>query len=80
MPSHVLIKGTAQDRRERFEFTIEPFISVGFMLPIKYNGDCHHNITGAGVGPSMDRAKEIADPTAKRRLSGATITWEGHES
>jgi hypothetical protein len=73
---HSLASGRASDDRELFEFTIEPFVSGGFMLSIRYSGDCHHNITGAGVWPTVDKAKQIAEATAKRLLHGAAVTWE----
>jgi len=71
-----LAKGKARDDRELFEFTIEPFVTGEFMLSIRYSGDCHHNITGAGVWPSIDKAKEIAEATARQVLHGAPVTWE----
>jgi hypothetical protein len=78
--SHVLLTGNARDSREAFEFTIEPFVSGGFVLRIRYSGDCHHNITGAGVWPTIEKAKNIAEQTAKRLLHEAVVTWEtcGH--
>jgi len=76
MLRNILAKGTAHDSTELFEFTIERFVSGGFMLSIKYSGDCHHNITGAGVWPTIDKAKEIAAETANRLLHGATVTWD----
>lgn len=71
-----VIKGEAKDDRERFEFTIEPFVSGGFLLTIRYSGDCHHNITGAGVWPNIEKAKQIAQETAAMLLHGATIEWQ----
>jgi hypothetical protein len=71
-----VITGEANDAKERFEFTIEPFVSGGFMLSIRYSGDCHHNITGAGVWPNVEKAKLIAQQTATRLLHGATIVWQ----
>jgi DNA-directed RNA polymerase subunit L len=73
---NILVKGSARDHSELFEFTIEHFVSGGFMLSIKYSGDCHHNLTGAGVWPTIDKAKEIAAETARRLLHGATVTWD----
>ena len=70
-----MIKGEAKDEKELFEFTVEPFVSGGFMLSIRYSGDCHHNITGAGVWPNIEKAKQIAQQTATKLLHGATITW-----
>ena len=34
--------GVARDEKEVFEFTIEPFVSGGYMLSIRYHGDCCH--------------------------------------
>jgi hypothetical protein len=76
----ILAKGRAQDSRELFEFTIEPFVTGGFMLSIKYSGDCHHNITGAGVWPTIEKAKQIAQETSIRLLNGAAITWNDRSS
>jgi hypothetical protein len=69
------ITGSAHDEKELFEFTIEPFVAGGFLLEIKYSGDCHHNITGAGVWPNIEKAKEIAQATSTRLLHGAIVTW-----
>jgi hypothetical protein len=75
MPAEILATGTAKDARELFEFTIEHFITGRFMLIIKYSGHCHHNITGAGVWPTVEKAKQIAQETATRLLHGAAVTW-----
>jgi hypothetical protein len=70
-----LARGSARDERESFEFTIEPFVSGGFMLSIRFSGDDRGNVTGAGVWPTIEKAKEIAAQTATRLLNGAEITW-----
>ena len=70
-----MIKGEAKDDRELFEFTIEPFVTTGYLLTIRYSGDGHHNITGAGVWPSIQKAKEIAQVSATKLLHGAVISW-----
>jgi hypothetical protein len=70
-----VIKGEASDERERFEFSIEPFVSGGFRLDIRFSGDGRSNITGAGVWPSVEKAKQIAQATATRLLNGAIINW-----
>jgi hypothetical protein len=70
-----VIKGEAKDDRELFEFTIAPFVSGGFMLSIRFSGDGRHNITGAGVWPDIEKAKQIAQQTAARLLNGATVAW-----
>ena len=71
-----MIKGQAADDRERFEFTVEPFVTGGFMLSIRYSGDGAHNVTGAGVWPSVEKAKDVAEQSARRLLNGATVTWQ----
>lgn len=71
-----MIKGEARDDRELFEFTIEPFVTTGFLLTIRYSGDGRENITGAGVWPSIEKAKEIAQATATKLLHGAIISWQ----
>jgi hypothetical protein len=71
-----MIKGEARDDRELFEFTIEPFITGGFRLDIRFSGDSRENITGAGVWPSIEKAKQIAQDTATKLLNGAVIVWK----
>ena len=70
-----VIKGEAKDDKELFEFSIEPLVSGGFELSIQYSGDCHRNITGAGIWPDIERAKQIAQATATKLLHGAVIEW-----
>ena len=67
--------GRATGKDEVFEFTIEPFVAGGFRLDIKYSGSCHHNIVGAGIWPSIEKAKEIAQGTAAKLLNGAEVYW-----
>ena len=73
-----MIKGEARGDKELFEFSIEPFVCGGFMLSIRYSGDCHHNVTGAGVWPNIEKAKQIAQATATKLLHGAVINWLGN--
>jgi hypothetical protein len=70
-----LIKGQAADDRELFEFTVEPFVTGGFMS-IRYSGDGANNVTGAGVWPSVEKAEEVAEQSARRLLHGAAVTWQ----
>ena len=69
------IKGEARDEKETFEFSIEPFVTGGFKLSIRYSGDFHRNITGAGVWPTVEKAKEIAETAAAKLLHGAVVAW-----
>jgi len=69
------IKGEARDEKETFEFSIEPFVTGGFKLSIRYSGDCHRYITGAGVWPTVEKAKEIAETAAAKLLHGAVVAW-----
>jgi hypothetical protein len=71
----VVAKGQAQDTRETFRFTIEEFVG-GYRLDIDFSGDGHSNGTGAGIWPSIEKAKAIAEETASRLLNGATVAWE----
>jgi hypothetical protein len=73
-----MTKGHANDNTETLEFTIEPFVvrEQGFLLTIRYNGDGDKNITGAGVWPTIEKAKEIAEQTATKLLHGAAVIWE----
>lgn len=69
------MNGTASGNGEVFEFSITPLRSGEFRLDIKYSGDCHHNVTGAGVWPSIQKAQEVAQTIATKRLSGAQVIW-----
>jgi hypothetical protein len=71
-----VVKGEANDEKEKFEFSIEPFVAGGFMLSTRFSGDDRQNITGAGVWPTVEKAKEIAQTTATKLLHGATIAWQ----
>src|SRR5436309_5181281 len=70
----MIVRGRARDHSELFEFTVEPFVSGGFRLDIHYSGDCHHNITGAGIWPTVQKAQQVAEETARRLLHGAIVT------
>jgi hypothetical protein len=71
-----LVRGTARDDREVFQFTIEDFVGGGFRLDIDFRGDGRGNVTGAGVWPSVEKAKQVAEETARRLLQGASVKWE----
>jgi hypothetical protein len=71
-----MVLGTASDEKETFEFTITPFVSGGFLLDIRYSGDGLHNVTGAGVWPTAEKAKQIAEQSARRLLNGASVKWK----
>jgi hypothetical protein len=75
MTEHSITLGKANDERETFEFEIKPNVTTGFLLTIRYSGDCHQNLTGAGVWPTVEKAKQIAQDTATKLLHGAKITW-----
>jgi len=68
--------GEARDEREVFEFTVEPYVMGGYLLSIRFHGDCRENVTGAGVWPTIEKAKQIAQESATRLLHGATILWK----
>jgi hypothetical protein len=70
-----VITGEAKDDRELFQFTIEPFVTTGFLLTIRFSGDGRSNVTGAGVWPTIEKAKQVAQETATKLLHGAIISW-----
>jgi hypothetical protein len=74
------ITGRAKDERETLEFTIEPFVTAGFLLSIKFSGDRRSNVTGAGVWPSVGKAKQIAQETATKLLHGAVVSGQAGAS
>jgi hypothetical protein len=71
----ILAKGTARDERELFEFEITAFVASGFLLTISYSGDGRNNTTGAGVWPTVEKAKTVAEETASKLLRGARVSW-----
>jgi hypothetical protein len=72
-----MITGLANDDKERFKLSIEPFVikERGFLLMIDYRGDGQGGGTGAGVWPTIEKAKQIAEQTAAQLLQDATVTW-----
>jgi hypothetical protein len=74
--SAVILRGYAVDADETFAFTIEPFVTGGFTPYISFSGDGRKNTTGAGIWPTIEKAKEIAQATATRLLHGAIIAWD----
>lgn len=74
-----VVAGRAEDQTELFEFTIQPFVTGGFLLSVKYSGHARQGVTGAGVWPTVEKAKTIAEETAKRLLHGATVIWTESE-
>ena len=71
-----LITGEASDGRERFEFKIEPYLRPGFLLTISFSGDGRSNVTGGGVWPTVEKAKQIAEETASRLLHGSKVSLQ----
>jgi hypothetical protein len=65
----VLCSAEESGEKEAFEFTIEPFITGGFVLYIRY-------IPGAGVWQTVEKAKQVAEETATGLLNGAIISWK----
>ena len=49
-----------------------------FRLDIRCSGGCHHNITGAGILPTVEKTQQVAEDTARRHLHGASVNWEEH--
>jgi len=73
---NAMVRGEAKDSREKFEFTITPLVAGGFLLTISYSGDGDHNITGAGVWPTIGKAKQIAQNMATRLPSRGNYFME----
>jgi hypothetical protein len=71
-----MVRGEAKDSREKFEFTVSPFVTGGFLLTIRYSGDGASNVTGAGVWSTIEKAKQIAEQIAQKLLHEAMVTWE----
>ncbi len=67
--------GIATGKGETFTFSIKP-LPTGFRLDNCYSGGCHVNTIGAGIWPTVGKAREIAEATARHLLSGAVVTWD----
>jgi hypothetical protein len=72
----MITHGSAEDSSESFRITIKPYIAGGFILYIKFSGSDRHGETGAGIWPTVEKAKEIAQHTASSLLRGAVISWD----
>jgi hypothetical protein len=68
------VRGRATGKDETFDFAIEP-VGGGFALSIRFSGGTRENVTGAGVWPSVEKAKEIAEASA-RLLDSADVYWD----
>jgi hypothetical protein len=73
-----MVTGRASNEKEKFEFLIKPFVvkEEGFLLTIKFSGDGRDNTTGAGVWPTIEKAKQVAEETASKLLHGAVVVWD----
>jgi hypothetical protein len=69
--------GIATGNGETFTFTISA-VPTGFRLDNRYSGGCRENVTGAGIWPTVEKAREIAEATARHLLSGAVVTWDSN--
>jgi hypothetical protein len=67
--------GIATGNGETFKFTIST-VPSGFRLDNSYSGACHENTTGAGIWPTVEKAREIAEATARHLLGGAIVIWD----
>jgi len=38
------------------------------------------NTTGAGIWPTVEKAREIAEATARHLLSGAVVIWDAEQT
>ena len=79
MRESVVITGAAKDERELFEFEIRPYVMPGFLLTIRYSDGRCHNVNGAGVWPTIEKAKQIAQESATKLLHGAIVSWHENE-
>jgi hypothetical protein len=69
------ITGEVKDDREALGFTIEPFTAGGFLLSIRFGRDGRGIVSGAGVWPSIEKAKAVAEERAAKLSRGATVDW-----
>jgi hypothetical protein len=66
--------GSASSVDETFEFTISAFDATRFRLDISYRSTARSGTNGAGLWPTVDKAKEVAETIAQKQL-GASVNW-----
>jgi hypothetical protein len=71
----VLLTGRAEWKSEVFDFKVGEWAG-GIGLMMRHTGYGEPKETGAGIWPTIDKAKEIADQTVKRLLDpNCHIVW-----
>ena len=67
--------GHAEWGAEAFDFQVGEWCD-GIGLMMRHTGYGEPEVTGAGIWPTIEKAKEIADQTVKRLLSpDCSIAW-----
>jgi hypothetical protein len=71
----VLLTGRAEWQSEAFDFQIGEWCD-GIGLMVRHTGYGEPRETGAGIWPTVEKAKEIADQIVKRLLSPeCSVVW-----
>jgi hypothetical protein len=71
----VLLTGRAEWQSEAFDFHIGEWCD-GIGLMVRHTGYGEPRETGAGIWPTVEKAKEIADQIVKRLLSPeCSVVW-----
>jgi len=71
----VLITGHAESEAEALDFKVGEWVN-GIGLMIRRTGDGKSIETGAGIWPTIDKAKQIAQETTERLFgSQHSIVW-----
>ena len=71
----VLMTGRAERKSEIFDFELGPWCD-GIGLMVRDTGAGDKGFNGAGVWPSVEKAKSIADEIAKRAIGGdCSVDW-----
>jgi hypothetical protein len=71
-----MMRGSATRGRERFEFTIEPSTTTGYVLTVRCSIAAEPIVAAQGFWPSIEKAKRTAETTARKLLRGAVVKWE----
>lgn len=71
----VQLDGIALNDSGQFRFRIESTGDSGFQLSIQFCEEDRYS-TAAGVWPSIEKAKSVAEITARKLLCGATVNWQ----
>ena len=72
----MIVHGKAADTENTIAFSIQPHATGGYILYVQFSGAGAGEGSDARVWPTISKAKEIAEATARRLLKGVYVSWE----